>query len=77
MEEESEEEEVEENYSLEEKPRDQFVNNPAEMRALAEQRRLSRRGHRPGPAPSQRNVVGNAQSAFLLSLVIYLEICSF
>ncbi|XP_046441124.1 activating signal cointegrator 1 complex subunit 2-like [Daphnia pulex] len=58
MEEESEEEE--ENYNqTEEKPRDHFVTNPEEMRALAEQRRLSRRGnYRPGPAPSQRNVVG-------------------
>jgi hypothetical protein len=59
MEQESEEEE--ENYNqTEEKPRDHFVTNPEEMRALAEQRRLSRRGnYRPGPAPSQRNVVGN------------------
>lgn len=62
MEEESEEEE--ENYNqTEQKPKDHFVTNPEEMRALAEQRRLSRRGnYRPGPTPSQRNVVGNSHS---------------
>lgn len=59
VEDESDEEE-EEVGQIEERPKDQFVNNPAEMRALAEQRRLSRRGYRPGPAPSQRNVVGNS-----------------
>ncbi|KZS18432.1 Activating signal cointegrator 1 complex subunit 2 [Daphnia magna] len=57
MEEESDDEE--DFHQPEEKPKDHFVTNPEEMRALAEQRRLSRRGnYRPGPAPSQRNVVG-------------------
>mgnify|MGYP003351212985 CR=1 FL=1 len=42
-----------------ERPRDQFVANPAELRELAEQRRLNRRGYRrPGPTPAQRDVVG-------------------
>lgn len=59
MDDESEEEE-EEVEQVEEKPKDAFVSNPAELRALAEQRRLSRRGNRPGPTPSQRNVVGNS-----------------
>lgn len=58
MEEESDDEE--DFHQPEESPRDHFVMNPEEMRAQAEQRRLSRRGnYRPGPAPAQRNVVGN------------------
>lgn len=72
MEDESEEEE-EEIEQAEEKPKDQFVSNPAELRALAEQRRLSRRGNRPGPTPSQRNVVGNI--SFITPLV-YFDVCS-
>lgn len=48
----------------EERPRDQFVQNPEELRALAEQRRLSRRGHRFGPSPAQRNVVGNTGNIY-------------
>ncbi len=53
------EESEEESEEVTEKPRDQFVPNPAELREKAEQRRNARRGYRPpGPAPSQRNVVG-------------------
>ena len=75
MEEESEEEE--DNYNqAEEKPRDHFVTNPEEMRALAEQRRLSRRGsYRPGPAPSQRNVVGNRVNYFRRLKFFFIRIC--
>ncbi len=67
MEDESEEEE-ENVEQIEEKPKDHFVTNPEEMRALAEQRRLSRRGFRPGPQPSQRNVVGKFEKTFALYL---------
>lgn len=38
--------------------RDNFVQNPAELRAKAEQRMLSKRG---GKGPQQKNVVGNAK----------------
>lgn len=49
--EDEEEEEEEDEGPTNERPRDQFVPNPAELREQAEQRRLARRGHRhPGPS---------------------------
>ena len=69
--EESEESEEERELPTE-RPRDQFVSNPAELRELAEQRRNARRGYRPpGPAASQRNVVGNP----FLHLLNLLFVC--
>lgn len=73
MEDESEEEEelVEQ---IEEKQKDHFVSNPEEMRALAEQRRLSKRGNRPGPQPSHRSNVVGESSLVCSCIILYLSI---
>lgn len=56
------------------RPRDQFVTNPAELRELAEQRRMNRRGYRrPGPTPAQRDVVGKPPvHRFLVTSLLWL-----
>ena len=61
-EEEEEEDELEDNMN---KPRDEFVANPAVLREQAQQRwisRMSRRGHGRGPGgpPPRRDVVGKS-----------------
>lgn len=54
------------------RPRDQFVANPAELRELAEQRRLNRRGYRrPGPTPAQRDVVGKSHFFFFYYVITF------
>lgn len=75
-EEEEEENEEEENTN---KPRDEFVANPAVLREQAQQRwisRMSRRGHGRGPGgpPPRRDVVGMYLLVNLLSIIHFIFI---
>ena len=73
-EEEEEEDELEDNMN---KPRDEFVANPAVLREQAQQRwisRMSRRGHGRGPGgpPPRRDVVGKSpppSSFYIISVM--------